>query len=186
MPRNCLPGLNKLLRHWTLGRIRQQESHDFQLETPGDPLGPWWTLPSRLFLTHGPRHCRSVYLTFDDGPVPVLTPALLDVLRDCGVRATFFVIGEKVERYPEIVRRTVAEGHCVGNPAFITRSRIDIVPGVDRRGPTDKTLARRIAGYRCHTVPPATRQANCLEALEAVDGTADRRSLERRSQGLLM
>jgi peptidoglycan/xylan/chitin deacetylase (PgdA/CDA1 family) len=43
---------------------------------------------------------------------------LLDVLRDCGVRATFFVIGEKVERHPEIVRRMAAEGHCVGNHSF--------------------------------------------------------------------
>ncbi len=76
------------------------------------------TLPSRLFLTHGPRHARSVCLTFDDGPDPTLTPPLLDVLRDCGVRATFFVIGEKVERHPDIVRRMALEGHCVGNHSF--------------------------------------------------------------------
>jgi teichuronic acid biosynthesis glycosyltransferase TuaC len=76
------------------------------------------TLPSRLFFTHGPRQGRSVCLTFDDGPDPLFTPALLDVLRDCGVRATFFVIGEKVERHPEIVRRIVAEGHRVGNHSF--------------------------------------------------------------------
>jgi teichuronic acid biosynthesis glycosyltransferase TuaC len=76
------------------------------------------TLPPRLFLTRGPRRARSVCLTFDDGPDPVLTPPLLDVLRDCGVRATFFVIGEKVERDPEIVRRMVAEGHCVGSHSF--------------------------------------------------------------------
>ena len=76
------------------------------------------TLPSRLFLTHGPRRGRSVCLTFDDGPDPVYTPAVLDVLRDCRVRATFFVIGEKVERHPEIVRRMVAEGHGVGNHSF--------------------------------------------------------------------
>ncbi len=76
------------------------------------------TLPSRLFLTHGPRLGRSVCLTFDDGPDPVWTPALLDVLRDCRVQATFFVIGEKVERHPEIVLRMVAEGHCVGNHSF--------------------------------------------------------------------
>ena len=46
------------------------------------------------------------------------TAPLLDVLRDCGVRATFFVVGEKVERHPEIVRRMVAEGHGVGNHSF--------------------------------------------------------------------
>ncbi len=71
-----------------------------------------------MLLTRGPRHVRSVCLTFDDGPDPVLTPPLLDVLRDCGVRATFFVIGEKVERHPWIVRRMAAEGHCVGSHSF--------------------------------------------------------------------
>jgi peptidoglycan-N-acetylglucosamine deacetylase len=76
------------------------------------------TLPSRLLLIHGPRHVRSVCLTFDDGPDPTLTPPLLDVLRDCGVRATFFVIGEKVERHPAIVQRMAAEGHCVGGHSF--------------------------------------------------------------------
>ncbi len=76
------------------------------------------TLRSRLFLTHGPRHARSVCLTFDDGPDPILTPPLLDVLRDCGVRATFFVIGKKVACHSEIVRRMAAEGHDVGGHSF--------------------------------------------------------------------
>jgi peptidoglycan-N-acetylglucosamine deacetylase len=75
-------------------------------------------LPSRLFLTHGPRRGRSVCLTFDDGPDAELTPRLLDVLRDHGIRATFFVIGEKVERHPGIVRRMRREGHCVGSHSF--------------------------------------------------------------------
>jgi peptidoglycan-N-acetylglucosamine deacetylase len=75
-------------------------------------------LPSSMLLVRGPRRDRSVCLTFDDGPDPVLTPPLLDVLRDLGVRATFFVIGCKVERYPGIVRRMAAEGHCVGNHSF--------------------------------------------------------------------
>jgi peptidoglycan-N-acetylglucosamine deacetylase len=75
-------------------------------------------LPPRFFLVHGPRRGGSVCLTFDDGPDPVLTPRLLDVLRDLGVRATFFVIGEKVECHPEIVRRMALEGHCVGGHSF--------------------------------------------------------------------
>jgi peptidoglycan-N-acetylglucosamine deacetylase len=76
------------------------------------------TLPSSMLLVRGPRHDGSVCLTFDDGPDPFLTPPLLDVLRCLGVRATFFVIGAKVERYPGIVRRMAAEGHCVGNHSF--------------------------------------------------------------------
>jgi peptidoglycan-N-acetylglucosamine deacetylase len=57
---------------------------------------------------------RCVALTFDDGPDPVYTPKLLDLLRDKGVKATFFVIGKRADQYPEIVRRAWAEGHLVG------------------------------------------------------------------------
>jgi len=56
-----------------------------------------------------------VALTFDDGPDPVDTPKLLDMLRDKGVKATFFVVGKRAEQYPEIVRRTWEEGHLIGN-----------------------------------------------------------------------
>jgi peptidoglycan/xylan/chitin deacetylase (PgdA/CDA1 family) len=76
------------------------------------------SLPTRLFLTHGPARSRSVCLTFDDGPHPVHTPRLLDLLQERGVRATFFVVGRQVERYPEIVRRMVSAGHAVGNHTF--------------------------------------------------------------------
>ena len=57
----------------------------------------------------------AVALTFDDGPSPEFTPAILDILSEHDVRATFFVVGENVERYPEIVERIVAEGHEVAN-----------------------------------------------------------------------
>jgi peptidoglycan-N-acetylglucosamine deacetylase len=56
-----------------------------------------------------------IAITFDDGPHPQLTPKLLDMLKDHGIRATFYVIGANVEKYPEIVKRMVAEGHEVGN-----------------------------------------------------------------------
>lgn len=58
---------------------------------------------------------RCVALTFDDGPDPMYTPKLLDLLREKGVKATFFVIGKRAEQYPEIVRRAWAEGHLIGN-----------------------------------------------------------------------
>jgi len=58
---------------------------------------------------------RVVALTFDDGPHPGITPRVLDILRARGVRATFFVIGRRAGEHPEIVRRTVAEGHEVGS-----------------------------------------------------------------------
>ena len=58
---------------------------------------------------------RAIYLTFDDGPNPTVTPALLDLLKDRNVRVTFFLIGEHVtEATAPIVRRMFAEGHAVG------------------------------------------------------------------------
>lgn len=57
----------------------------------------------------------AVALTFDDGPHPVHTPILLDILAARGVLATFYVIGAKVKRHPELVQRMVSEGHELGN-----------------------------------------------------------------------
>ncbi|HEY1208925.1 MAG TPA: polysaccharide deacetylase family protein [Terracidiphilus sp.] len=54
-----------------------------------------------------------VALTFDDGPDPVGTPRLLDLLREKNVKATFFVVGQRAERHPEIVRRAWEEGHLI-------------------------------------------------------------------------
>jgi len=56
-----------------------------------------------------------VALTFDDGPHKTLTPKLLDILKSRNVKATFYVIGRNVERYPEIAKRIVAEGHEIAN-----------------------------------------------------------------------
>ncbi|MCK9932835.1 polysaccharide deacetylase family protein [Frankia sp. Mgl5] len=58
---------------------------------------------------------NAIALTIDDGPHPVWTPRILEVLRGNGVRATFFVIGVQAKAHPELVRRILAEGHTVGN-----------------------------------------------------------------------
>lgn len=65
----------------------------------------------------GASTARRFALTFDDGPGPS-TPAILDALAEADVRATFFVLGRQVERYPEVVARMVAEGHELGNHGF--------------------------------------------------------------------
>lgn len=62
-----------------------------------------------------PVHSRKVFLTFDDGPVPEVTPAVLDVLLKYNAKATFFCIGTNVKKYPEIYQRILSEGHRCGN-----------------------------------------------------------------------
>jgi peptidoglycan/xylan/chitin deacetylase (PgdA/CDA1 family) len=58
---------------------------------------------------------NSVYLTFDDGPDPEITPWVLDLLKKENIKATFFCVGENVKKYPEIYERIQLEGHSVGN-----------------------------------------------------------------------
>jgi len=59
-----------------------------------------------------------VYLTFDDGPIPGITPWLLELLEKEDVKATFFCVGENVMRYPEIYQQILDGGHSVGNHTF--------------------------------------------------------------------
>ena len=61
---------------------------------------------------------KKVYLTFDDGPIPEATPWVLDVLKEKGIKATFFCVGDNVLKYPEIYKRILDEGHSVGNHTF--------------------------------------------------------------------
>jgi cellulose synthase/poly-beta-1,6-N-acetylglucosamine synthase-like glycosyltransferase/peptidoglycan/xylan/chitin deacetylase (PgdA/CDA1 family)/spore germination protein YaaH len=59
-----------------------------------------------------------VAITFDDGPDPEWTPQILDILKNRGVKAAFFIVGDEGERNPDLVRRIVAEGHEIGNHSF--------------------------------------------------------------------
>jgi peptidoglycan/xylan/chitin deacetylase (PgdA/CDA1 family) len=54
-------------------------------------------------------------LTFDDGPNPEYTPRILDLLAEHGVKATFFVVGARIEKFPDVLRRVAAEGHAIGS-----------------------------------------------------------------------
>ncbi|MGN9165383.1 polysaccharide deacetylase family protein [Tissierellaceae bacterium HCP3S3_D8] len=61
---------------------------------------------------------KIAYLTFDDGPSSKITPEILDILGEYNVKATFFVVGNMAETYPEILRRTYEEGHAIGNHSY--------------------------------------------------------------------
>lgn len=72
--------------------------------------GGYWRLPS--------RNDKVIYLTFDDGPIPELTPWVLDLLDKYDVKATFFCVGDNVRKYPEIYQDVLDRGHKVGNHTF--------------------------------------------------------------------
>ena len=87
-----------------------------------------------LFCVSGEDHVSNVYhahenagmkiaLTFDDGPHPRLTPEILAILKKYDVRATFFLVGENVENYSELVGQILADGHEIGNHTY-THGRV--------------------------------------------------------------
>ncbi len=117
-----------------------------------------------------------VALTFDDGPDPKTTPRVLDILKQEGVRATFFVVGTKLKRYPELARRIAAEGHTLGCHSYDHQRQTQLTEEQVWRQIRDcQTLARRagvsLVAYR----PPYLAQN------EAV-----RRAVQRWNMPLVM
>lgn len=98
--------------------------------------------PSTLLLTTGPASDGAIYLTFDDGPHPQHTEDVLGILAANDAHASFFLLGEQVERHPDIVGKIVAGGHGLGNhswdhPRF---TRIPWSEQIDQIERTDRLL----------------------------------------------
>ena len=64
------------------------------------------------------RTGEAVYLTFDDGPIPEVTPKVLEILAQYGVKATFFMVGENIDKHPEVFAQVITAGHAVGNHTY--------------------------------------------------------------------
>ncbi|MEC0239586.1 polysaccharide deacetylase family protein [Paenibacillus dokdonensis] len=69
------------------------------------------------FKIHGP-HIKQIALTFDDVPDPRFTPQILKILSQNGVKATFFVVGSRAKKHPDLVARIIREGHVIGNHSY--------------------------------------------------------------------
>ncbi|MCH9659636.1 MAG: polysaccharide deacetylase family protein [Bacteroidetes bacterium] len=65
-----------------------------------------------------PNTSKNIYLTFDDGPIPQVTPWVLDVLKEFQAKATFFCIGDNIKKHPKVFEKLIFEGHSVGNHTF--------------------------------------------------------------------
>ncbi|SNS62411.1 Peptidoglycan/xylan/chitin deacetylase, PgdA/CDA1 family [Streptosporangium subroseum] len=107
-------------------------------------------------LFHGSRAHPRVALTFDDGPHPVNTPRILDVLRRYRVPATFFCVGLHAQAFPDLLRRIVDEGHLVGNhtwshPYLPDLSREEVLRQIGRTG---EVLGRAGGGTPSLVRPP--------------------------------
>lgn len=65
-----------------------------------------------------PKEQKTVYLTFDDGPVPIYTPQVLNILQEYNVPATFFMVGENVYKFPEVFEQVKNAGHAFGSHTY--------------------------------------------------------------------
>jgi peptidoglycan/xylan/chitin deacetylase (PgdA/CDA1 family) len=61
---------------------------------------------------------RCIYLTFDDGPIPIVTPFVLNILKQHNAKATFFCIGDNVRKHPDVFEQVKSAGHTIGNHTF--------------------------------------------------------------------
>ena len=104
--------------------------------------GVIWRIPAKK---------KCVYLTFDDGPIPEVTPWVLDILDKYGVKATFFCVGDNVRKHPDIYQMVLDRGHRVGNHTF------NHIQGI--RFWTKNYLANveKAAEYKKRPVPSAPR-----------------------------
>jgi peptidoglycan/xylan/chitin deacetylase (PgdA/CDA1 family) len=128
-------------------------------------------------LFYNDRFEKQVALTFDDGPHPVNTPKVLDILKEYGVKGTFFVTGANAERYPELIKRIAAEGHTLGNhtfahPDLAKLSEADVLNELARtQRAVDKALGKH---YELAQVRPpyGSMDAEVKSAINQGDDTA--------------
>lgn len=101
------------------------------------------------------EHAKVIALTFDDGPDAKYTPQVLDILKEKGIKATFFLVGIQIKKYPEVVQRMVDEGHLIANhtynhPKLTKLTQAEILKELDS---TDDLL-ESIVGFKPTVVRP--------------------------------
>ncbi len=137
---------------------------------------------------HGGHDVRGVALTFDDGPCPIHTPKILDMLDEAGVKATFFVIGYKAEAHPDIVRDIVERGHLIGSHSYTHNRAFALLPKRAVQQDIERAIVciEKITGSRPalfrppigHTNPRIAKVIDDLEltvvgwSVRALDGVA--------------
>jgi peptidoglycan/xylan/chitin deacetylase (PgdA/CDA1 family) len=112
-------------------------------------------IPNAWLMTVGPTDGNSLYLSFDDGPNPDHTPALLDLLARHDAKASFFLIGKQVEKHPQLARRIAQAGHTLGNHSYMHRC-FDALPLDEQFDEIERTdrLLSEIDGHARHSFRP--------------------------------
>ncbi len=103
--------------------------------------------PHRLWSL--PADKKALYLTFDDGPVPEVTPWVLNQLKAYDAKATFFCIGDNIDKHPDIFTQILAEGHEIGNHTFHHINGFKTPAGAYLRNVlmAEEVISREMAGH---------------------------------------
>jgi peptidoglycan-N-acetylglucosamine deacetylase len=129
------------------------------------------SLLQRLFAKRRPPgEPFRVWMTFDDGPDPVQTPRVLDVLGAQGIQAAFFVMGRRVEMCPAVVERTAAEGHRIGNHTYShpTLTKLPQPAIEDELARTERLIGHLMQGPKLFRPPYGRRNATVDRAAAAL------------------
>jgi peptidoglycan/xylan/chitin deacetylase (PgdA/CDA1 family) len=112
-------------------------------------------LPKHRLVSRGSASRAQFALTFDDAPDPIYTPQILDILKEYGVAATFFVVGNRVEEYPSLTQRIVDEGHELANHSY-THRRLEScsIQSATREVRRTNEILNELQGKRCSLFRP--------------------------------
>lgn len=122
------------------------------------------------FKTHGSSAEKKIALTFDDGPDDKYTAQVLDMLKNYHVKATFFVLGSRAERHPELIARMVREGHIVGNHTYSHANLPKLaVPNFEKQVESTQSVLKSMLGYEPKLFRPPYGAVNEEQARWAAD-----------------
>lgn len=122
----------------------------------GTAAAGWQETLQQTAETEDETEMHQIAITFDDGPNPAYTPVLLDGLKERGVHASFFLLGEEAERYPELVKRIQAEGHLIGIHSYqhVNFKEIGTEAALAQIERTQQVLKELCGSYAGYIRPP--------------------------------
>jgi peptidoglycan-N-acetylglucosamine deacetylase len=103
-----------------------------------------------------PTEQKVVALTFDDGPHPVFTPEILDILDRYHVKATFFMVGKYMDKYPDVAKEVIRRGHAIGNHTYTHPHNIELDTQAQMIRELDQCeqVIEKLTGHRTHLFRP--------------------------------
>ena len=133
------------------------------------------------------RTGSAVYLTFDDGPIPEVTPQVLAILERYGIKATFFMVGENIDKHPEVFAQVLQAGHSIGNHTYnhLKGWRTPFHTYMDNVHKWEQAYLTGVAGLTAEAVPLLTAKQSLFRPPYGKATLRQRRALHRLGYRLI-